>query len=358
MRSQHIRPFGLLVGLVTMLGMASIAAGEALTEQQIGRQIERRLSEAAFSNVNVSVQASVVRLSGTVPSLWAKAAAIAKVRDLSDVTSVVSALEVERAESDRAIAEQIAKQIRRVSIPGPVSAVRPGVSAQPGVASARFHSSMNQHEAGFGFDDREAGFGYNDRGTGFELDDSRFGFWSDFGLDHHEDDTGDTEFHRVYRGDHRRPGFGADDKFRADIEEALYGHTRTFFYGIFDYVSGGIDDGVVTLTGYVTDQYKAGEMAELVSRVQGVKEIQNQIEVLPVSSFDDQLRASIARRLYGDVLMPHVTIAAPLHIIVDNLHVTLAGTVFSEVEKRRAGHIARLTFGVLSVQNNLKIELT
>ncbi len=40
--------------------MASIAAGESLTDQQIGRQIERRLSEGAFSNVNVSVQASVV----------------------------------------------------------------------------------------------------------------------------------------------------------------------------------------------------------------------------------------------------------------------------------------------------------
>ena len=75
MRSQHIRTFGLFVGLVAVLGMASIAAGESLTEQQIGRQIERRLSNDAFSNVNVSVQASVVSSSGTVPSLRAKEAA-------------------------------------------------------------------------------------------------------------------------------------------------------------------------------------------------------------------------------------------------------------------------------------------
>ena len=266
MRSQHIRTFGLLVGLVVVLGMASIAAGESLTEQQIGLQIERRLSEDAFSNVNVSVQASVVSLSGTVPSLWAKEVAIVRARDLSAVTLVVSDLEVERAESDRAIAERLEKQIRRVSIPGP--------------------------------------------------------------------------------------------RARADIEEAIYGHTSNFFYGIFDYVNGGIDDGVVTLTGYVTDEYKAGKMVELVSRVQGVKEIQNQIEVLPVSGFDDQLRARMARRIYGDVLMPHVRFAAPVHIIVDHLRVTLAGTVFSEVEKQRAEHVARLTFGVLSVQNNLDIELT
>ena len=142
----------------------------------------------------------------------------------------------------------------------------------------------------------------------------------------------------------------------ADIEEAIYGHTSNSFYGIFDYVDGWIDDGVVTLTGYVTHEYKAGKMVELVSRVQGVREIQNQIEVLPVSSFDDRLRASLARHIYGDVLTPHVRIAAPVHIIVDNLRVTLAGTVFSEVEKRQAEHGARQTFGVLSVQNNLEVQ--
>ena len=92
------RTFGLLVGLVAVLGMASTVAGESLTEQQVGRQIERRLSEDAFSNVNVSVQASVVRVSGTVPSLWAKEVAIVWARDLSAVTLVVSDLQIERAE--------------------------------------------------------------------------------------------------------------------------------------------------------------------------------------------------------------------------------------------------------------------
>ncbi len=183
MRSHHIRTFGLLVGLIAVLGMTSIAAGESLTDQQIGRQIERRLSEDAFGNVNVSVQASVVSLSGTVSSLWAKEEAIAEARELEDVESVVSdALEIERAESDLAIAEQIGKQIRRVSIPGPLSAARPGVSSPPGVAeSTRPRSSFNHHGPGFGFDDHR--FGFDQHG-------------SDFGLGHHEDDTGDTEFHR------------------------------------------------------------------------------------------------------------------------------------------------------------------
>ncbi len=269
MRSHHIRAFGLTVGLIAVLGMASIAAGAPLSDQQINSQIERRLSkDDALDNVRVSIQGAVVSLSGTVPSLWAKEAAIAEALELEDVEWVVSdALEIERAESDLAIAEQIGKKIRRVSIPGPL-------------------------------------------------------------------------------GPHGGAG----------IEEAIYGHTGNSFYGIFDYVNGRIDDGVVTLTGYVPHEYKAGKMVELVSRAQGVREIQNQIDVLPVSNFDNQLRASIARQVYGDVLTPHVRNAAPIHIIVDSLRVTLAGTVVSEVEKRQAEHLARQTFGVLSVQNNLEVK--
>ena len=125
MRSHHIRTVGLIVGLIAVLGMASIAAGESLTDQQIGRQIERRLSEDAFSNVNVSVQASVVSLSGTVPSLWPKEAALAKARELAEVTSVVTdALDIERTESDRAIAEHLGK--RSGGSQSPARRPRPG----------------------------------------------------------------------------------------------------------------------------------------------------------------------------------------------------------------------------------------
>ena len=43
-------------------------------------------------------------------------------------------------------------------------------------------------------------------------------------------------------------------------------------------------------------------MAEFVSRVKGVKEIQNQIGVLPVSALDNRLRIELARNIYGN---PH-----------------------------------------------------
>ena len=362
MRSHHIRTFGLLVGLIAVLGMASIAAGASLTDQQIGRQIERQLTEDEFSNVNVSVQASVVSLSGTVPSLWAKEAALAKARELAEVTSVVTdALDIERAESDLAIAEQLGNQIRRVTIPGPAAEAR---STAPGIAEA---------QPGFGRLGADLGTGLGRFGGRFGQPGSRFGL-DDF--DRHDLDAdldGSESFNVIRRLRSVRPlglGIEGDASFdfrrhlggvgpragAAAIEEAIYGHSSNSFYGIFDYVDGWVDDGLVTLTGYVTHEYKADQMVELVSRVQGVREVQNEIDVLPTSSFDDQLRASIARHIYGDVLTPHTRIAAPVHIIVDSLHVTLAGTVASEVEKRQAEHGARQTVGVLSVQNDLEIQ--
>ena len=120
MRSHHVRAFGLFVGLVAVLAVASIAAATPQSDLQISRQIENRLSnDDALQNVTVSVQESVVRLSGTVPSLWAKRKGIAEAREFEDITTVVSdALDIERAQSDRAIVGQIAKDNWRVSSPG------------------------------------------------------------------------------------------------------------------------------------------------------------------------------------------------------------------------------------------------
>ena len=117
MKPRHIRTLGLIVGLVAVLSMASIAASEPLSDQQVSRQIEGRLSQdSSFQNIRVAVQADVVSLSGTVPSLWAKTAAIEEAGESTSGYSVVSdALTIESAESDTAIAKQVAKDMRRVA---------------------------------------------------------------------------------------------------------------------------------------------------------------------------------------------------------------------------------------------------
>jgi osmotically-inducible protein OsmY len=133
---------------------------------------------------------------------------------------------------------------------------------------------------------------------------------------------------------------------------------RYAFYTIYDDIDGRVHDGLVTLTGKVTSPHKASEIADLVAKVHGVREVDNQIETLPVSTFDEQLRHRIARRIYRDTVFSNyaVQVNPPIHIVVDGGHVTLTGAVNSEVERRMAEVIARSAFGVFSVNNKLRLD--
>ena len=72
-----------------------------------------------------------------------------------------------------------------------------------------------------------------------------------------------------------------------DISKAV---TRYAEFSIFDTVDAQLKDGVVTLTGRVTMPYKKDAIEKRVAKVEGVREVHDQITVLPVSQFDDQLR--------------------------------------------------------------------
>ena len=335
--------------------MASIAASEPLSDQQISRQIEGRLStDNAFQNIRVAVQADVVSLSGTVPSLWAKTEALMEARESTRGYSVVSdALTIESAESDRAIAEQIAKDMRRVSIPGPSAAARPRVSTAPGIAESNVPPGrLSRHGTDFGFGHDRFGHGVDHPGSHVGLDHPGH-YDTDGGL--HGPASFDVRHHL---GGVRAHGVGGDSQLQTELHEALYSLRGNAFYGIFDSVDGWVDDGVVVLTGSVTHEYKANRVGRVVSRVHGVKEIQNQIDVLPASTLDNRLRVELAKNIYGNALFWNDAIrnTPPIRIIVEHLHVTLAGVVFSEVEKRVAADIVQQTVGVLTFRNNLAIE--
>jgi osmotically-inducible protein OsmY len=91
--------------------------------------------------------------------------------------------------------------------------------------------------------------------------------------------------------------------------------------------------------------------------VPGVIQIDNQIGVLPVSSFDDELRFRIARSIYGNLAFENyrAMVNPPVHIVVENSRVTLTGVVASDVERALARSLAT-QFGVLSVKNDLKTD--
>src|SRR5204862_789868 len=61
------------------------------------------------------------------------------------------------------------------------------------------------------------------------------------------------------------------------------------FFTIFDDVSAGVEGGVVTLTGKVTQPYKRDDIEKRVAKIDGVQRVMNRLEVLPVSGFDEEL---------------------------------------------------------------------
>ena len=112
---------------------------------------------------------------------------------------------------------------------------------------------------------------------------------------------------------------------------------------IFDEVSALVQNGVVTVSGKVTMPFKKDEIARRLTDVAGVREVRNDITVLPVSIEDDELRRRVARGIYGNsafyryAAMPR----PPIHIIVENGDVTLMGIVPTDVDRALARSLAR-----------------
>jgi hyperosmotically inducible protein len=129
------------------------------------------------------------------------------------------------------------------------------------------------------------------------------------------------------------------------------------YFTIFDDVSANVENGTVTLTGKVTMPYKRDEIEKRVAKVNGVQQVVNRIEALPVSTFDDELRYRIARSIYGNSNFWNYAIMAnpPIHIVVDHGHVTLTGVVQSNVDRMLARSLAT-QFGAMSVKSELKTE--
>ena len=105
-------------------------------------------------------------------------------------------------------------------------------------------------------------------------------------------------------------------------------------FTIFDSVDANVKDGVVTLTGRVTMPYKRDDIEKRVAKIDGVREVRDEIAVLPVSQFDDQLRYRIARAIYSNPNFWNYAIMAdpPIHIVVEHSRVTLTGVVQSDVD--------------------------
>jgi osmotically-inducible protein OsmY len=225
----------------------AVHAGQATgsADQELKTRVEQRLSQRRVRGIKVAALDGSVTLAGPVGSVGAKQDLVAEVLKVDGVKEIVSELTIARAESDRALAERVADQVRRSS-----------------------------------------------------------------------------------------------------------------YFTVFDDIEIGVDNGVVTLKGYVTQPIKSEDLARRVSHVDGAQDFVNRLEVLPASLADDRLRNIIANAIYRDPSFSNYASQAvpPVHIIVRNSSVLLTGVVNSEVERRQAENIVRGIPGIIGVQNTLRVE--
>jgi len=130
------------------------------------------------------------------------------------------------------------------------------------------------------------------------------------------------------------------------------------YANVFDYMTFSVDtSGTVTLNGKVTNPVLKSDAASVVKRVEGVERVNNNIQVLPVSFFDDGLRRRLYRSIYGYAPLQRCGLGVnkPIRIIVQNGHVTLMGVVDSEFDKNVAGMRANSVSGAFSVENELTV---
>jgi len=130
------------------------------------------------------------------------------------------------------------------------------------------------------------------------------------------------------------------------------------YYGVFDNLAYSINGGTVTLYGQVVRASTRSDAEHAVKRLNGVTRVVNNIKVLPLSRFDDGIRAQTYRsisRMGG--LYRYLQGANPsLHIVVDRGHVTLEGVVSGSGDRNLAYLAANRVSGVFSVTNNLRVE--
>lgn len=129
------------------------------------------------------------------------------------------------------------------------------------------------------------------------------------------------------------------------------------FYNVFDNLAFSVNGDEVTLYGQVTRPTLRSSAENVVRRLAGVNKVNNRIEVLPLSPFDDRLRLAVFRAIYSQSALNRYALGAipGIHIIVKNGNVTLEGVVANEMDRNIANIRANGVSGVFSVENNLQV---
>jgi hyperosmotically inducible periplasmic protein len=130
------------------------------------------------------------------------------------------------------------------------------------------------------------------------------------------------------------------------------------FYSVFDSINFSLEGGRVTLTGQVVRRRLKEHAEAAVKSIEGVTMVVDQIDVLPPSAPDDDLRNAVYRSIYENPTLAHYAVQniPPIHIIVENGNVALEGFVDSAFDKKLAAARANAVSNVHSVKNDLMVH--
>jgi hyperosmotically inducible protein len=152
-----------------------------------------------------------------------------------------------------------------------------------------------------------------------------------------------------------QPGATGQDRIAKEVRHEL---VMLPYYGVFDDLEYSVNGKTVTLMGQVTRPTLKSDAENAVKHIEDVELVDNRIQVLPLSPMDDRIRIAEYRAIYGQPGLDRYALQAvpPIHIIVDNGHVTLVGVAASQGDKNLAGVRANTVRGVFSVDNKLSVE--
>src|SRR5205823_3302272 len=147
-----------------------------------------------------------------------------------------------------------------------------------------------------------------------------------------------------------------DAQLAAQLDRKLY-FDRIGYDNRFNFVTVTVKDGVATVSGETRTDVGRDSALALVNNTPGVKDVVNDIQVSPVSIFDDDIRLRALRAIYHDNVLSRYASdpAAPIRIVVSNGKLSLYGTVENTMDKQIAGMRANQISGVFSVANNLVV---
>jgi hyperosmotically inducible periplasmic protein len=156
-------------------------------------------------------------------------------------------------------------------------------------------------------------------------------------------------------GPARAAGQIADRDLGEKVAEAVRTYSK---FSIFDDINIGVDNRNVVLMGKVTAPIKKDDIEKRVAKIDGIRSLRNDIEVLPVSQVDQRLRVLAANAIYNHPSFWRYAELAnpPIHIIVEHQRITLTGIVDSQTDKMLAYSLLQFS-GVLSVDNKLRVGL-